>query len=248
MVVSGSFPLTSKRRRVTSFCSTDMDAETAKAKLAAVKERFGREIHVFETSVVSLSSKAALSNGEETDDFYEFTAEDYYRLLATKKEGNDDTNHSMSKGAVIRVRFPDNHTLEVTFHPSETIQSLIDLLTKVIAQPEQPFYIYTTPPKKVINDMSRDFYTAGFCPGAIVYFSYNVPKGDSTVGDHTSPYLQEEILSLKDLHDAIDQGQQSEPVVQSEPEPAVATHPHPVEERKPAEKKISASGMAKSGS
>jgi len=62
--------------------------------------------------------------------------------------------------------------------------------------------------------------------------------GDSTVGDHTSPYLQEEILSLKDLHDAIDQGQQSEPVVQSEPEPAVATHPHPVEERKPAEKKV----------
>lgn len=25
--------------------------------------------------------------GEETDDFYEFTAEDYYRILATKKEG-----------------------------------------------------------------------------------------------------------------------------------------------------------------
>ncbi|KAL5154046.1 Plant UBX domain-containing protein 1 [Glycine soja] len=249
MVVSGSFPLTSKRRRVTSFCSTDMDAETAKAKLAAVKERFGREIHVFETSVVSSSSKAALSNGEETDDFYEFTAEDYYRLLATKKEdkflktrkireAEEAARRSRITKAVIRVRFPDNHTLEVTFHPSETIQSLIDLLTKVIAQPEQPFYIYTTPPKKVINDMSRDFYTAGFCPGAIVYFSYNVPKGDSTVGDHTSPYLQEEILSLKDLHDAIDQGQQSEPVVQSEPEPAVATHPHPVEERKPAEKKV----------
>jgi len=25
---------------------------------------------------------------EETDDFYEFTAEDYYRILATKKQGN----------------------------------------------------------------------------------------------------------------------------------------------------------------
>lgn len=25
---------------------------------------------------------------EETDDFYEFTAEDYYRVLGTKKEGN----------------------------------------------------------------------------------------------------------------------------------------------------------------
>jgi len=35
---------------------------------------------------------------EVTDDFYEFTAEDYHRLLAAKKEGNDDTtNHSTSK-------------------------------------------------------------------------------------------------------------------------------------------------------
>jgi tether containing UBX domain for GLUT4 len=43
--------------------------------------------------------------------------------------------------AGIRVRFPDNHTLEATFQPSDTIQSLIDLLNKVIAQPEKPFYL-----------------------------------------------------------------------------------------------------------
>ncbi|RDY12850.1 Plant UBX domain-containing protein 1 [Mucuna pruriens] len=248
MVVGGSFPLTSKRRRVTNFCSTDMDTETAKAKLAAVKERFGREIHVFETSALSSSSNAELFNGEETDDFYEFTAEDYYRLLATKKEdkllktrklreAEEAARRSRITKAVIRVRFPDNHTLEATFHPSETVQSLIDLLTKVIAQPEQPFYIYTTPPKKVINGMSQDFYNAGFCPGAIVYFSYNVPKGDKTVGDQTGPYLQEEILTLKDLNAANDQGQQSEPV-QSMPEPVAATQAPPAEERKPAEKKL----------
>lgn len=29
---------------------------------------------------------------EVTDDFYEFTAEDYYRILATKKQGNIDDN------------------------------------------------------------------------------------------------------------------------------------------------------------
>lgn len=35
---------------------------------------------------------------ELTDDFYEFTAEDYHRILAAKKEGNDDTtNYSTSK-------------------------------------------------------------------------------------------------------------------------------------------------------
>ncbi|KAL8252231.1 hypothetical protein R6Q59_035924, partial [Mikania micrantha] len=78
--------------------------------------------------------------------------------------------------AVIRVRFSDNHTLEATFHPYETIQSLIDLLMKVLAQPDLPFYIYTTPPKKQIKDTSQDFYSVGFAPGAIVYFSYDQPK------------------------------------------------------------------------
>ncbi|XP_022632641.1 plant UBX domain-containing protein 1 isoform X8 [Vigna radiata var. radiata] len=245
-MVVGSCTLTSNtKRRATYKFSTDMDTEAAtKIKLDALKERAGREIRVFET-YVSSSSNAALSN-EVTDDFYEFTAEDYHRLLAAKKEGNDDkflktrkireaeeaARRSEMTKAIIRVRFPDNHTLETTFHPSETVQSLIDVLTKVIVLPEEPFYIYTTPPKKIMKDMSQNFYDAGFCPGAIVYFSYDVPKGS------TGPYLQEDILSLKELHAANDQGQQSEPLVQSEPEPAVAIQPPPVEQRKPAEKKL----------
>lgn len=106
---------------------------------------------------------------------------------------------------MIRVRFPDNLTLEATFHPSETIQSLFDLLTKVVARPDLSFYLCedallhvfsfflvssvtkqayefvcaadTTPPKKQVKDLSQDFYSAGFVPGAIVYFAYDVPKG-----------------------------------------------------------------------
>ncbi|XP_052729484.1 plant UBX domain-containing protein 1 isoform X5 [Vigna angularis] len=244
-MVVGSCTLTSNtKRRATYKFSTDMDTEAAtkQIKLDALKERAGREIRVFET-YVSSSSNSALSNEEVTDDFYEFTAEDYHRLLAAKKEdkflktrkireAEEAARRSEMTKAIIRVRFPDNHTLETTFHPSETVQSLIDVLTKVIVLPEQPFYIYTTPPKKIMKDMSQNFYDAGFCPGAIVYFSYDVPKGN------TGPYLQEDILSLKELHAANDQGQQSEPLVQSEPEPAVATHPPPVEQRKPAEKKL----------
>lgn len=107
--------------------------------------------------------------------------------------------------------------MEATFNPSETIQSLVDLLNKVIVQPEKPFdlckhviscnfnlshkcwnlillraelkritcaFYYadtTTPKKKLIKDVSQDFYTAGFCPGAIVYFSYDVSKGEFLV-------------------------------------------------------------------
>ena len=35
----------------------------------------------------------------------------------------------------------------------------------------------TTPPKKLIKDTSQDFYSAGFIPGAIAYFAYDIPRG-----------------------------------------------------------------------
>ncbi|XP_057445639.1 plant UBX domain-containing protein 1-like isoform X2 [Lotus japonicus] len=235
------FTITSKRRRVTGICSM--------VSIADISERFGREIRVFETMSLSPSPNAA-ANTEQTDDFYEFTAEDYYEMVASKmadkfmktrkiREAEEAARRSRMTKAVIRVRFPDNQTLEATFHSSETIQSLINLLNKLIAQPEQPFYIYTTPPKKVIKDMSQDFYSAGFCPGAIVYFSYDVPKGDSTLDRQVFPHLLEEVMSLKGLEVANDQGKPSEPVQSAVPVPAAeATRPIAVEERKPAEKKF----------
>jgi tether containing UBX domain for GLUT4 len=181
-----------------------MESESAKAKLAAVKERFGREMRVFETSVPTQSPKEP-SADDESEDFYEFTPEDYFRILSTKKEdkflktrklreADKAARRSKITKAVIRVRFPDNHTLEVNFHSSETVQSLVDILKKVITKPEIPFYLYTTPPKKQIKDMTLDFHSAGFIPGAIVYFAYDLPKDDDA---NSGPFLQNEIMSLK---------------------------------------------------
>ncbi|KAI3452525.1 hypothetical protein Pfo_009189 [Paulownia fortunei] len=229
-----------KRRRFIAV--SPMDSESAKARLAAAREKYGREIRVFETSVVS-ATPSNVSGVEETDDFYEFTAEDYYRLLATKKEdkylktkklrdAEEAARRSRMTKAVIRVRFPDNLTLEVSFHPSETIQSLVDLLNKVVAHPELPFYLYTTPPKKQIKDMSQDFYSAGFVPGAIVYFTYDVPKGDDGAA-FAGPFLQEEVMSLQSLEFV---AQQEEPAPQPTPELAI-TSPSVVPEQKPSDKK-----------
>lgn len=227
-----------KRRRFTTI--DPMDYELAKEKLAAAKQKFGREIRVFETTTSSPTS-SNVSNSEEPEDFFEFTAEDYYRVLATKKEdkflktkkireAEEAARRSRITKAVIRVRFPDNHTLEATFHPSETIQSLVDLLMKVVARPDLPFYIYTTPPKKQLRDMSQNFYSAGFAPGAIVYFSYDLPKGDDCAAA-SGPFLQEEVMSLKGLELISEQPDPaSEPVV-AEPSPSPSP---PVQERRPA--------------
>ncbi|GMN42669.1 hypothetical protein TIFTF001_011881 [Ficus carica] len=243
MIADGSSPLRLKRRRFTNV--HPMEAQAAKAKLAAAKEKFGREIRVFETSPLSSSSNEE-SKTEEVDEFYEFTAEDYYRIMATKKEdkylktrkvreAEELARRSRITKAVIRIRFPDNHTLEATFHPSEKVQSLVDLLMKVISKPELPFYIYTTPPKKQIKDLSQDFYTAGFVPGAIIYFSYDIPKGNDDAAAKSGPFLQDEIMSLKGLELISEQAEPVQPA--PAPEPVVSVPTPVVEERKPAEKK-----------
>ncbi|KAF4367636.1 hypothetical protein G4B88_001388 [Cannabis sativa] len=242
MILDRSSPLPLKRRRFTYV--DPMEADQAKAKLSAVKEKLGREIRVFETSPPSSSSPKQESKAEEPDDFYDFTAEDYYRIMSSKKEdkflktrklreAEEAARKSKITKSVIRVRFPDNHTLEATFHPSETIQSLVDLLSKVIAKPQLPFYLYTTPPKKQIKDLSQDFYSAGFIPGAIVYFAYDIPKGeDAAAAANSDPFLQEEIMSLKGLELITEQ---AEPV-HSEPEPVIPVPTPVVRESKPAER------------
>ncbi|KAF5177385.1 Plant ubx domain-containing protein [Thalictrum thalictroides] len=229
-----------KRRR---FMSSDpIEAEAAKARLAAISGKLGREIRVFMTSAPASASEKVTD--EEPDDFYEFTPEDYFRMLNTKKEdkflktrkireAEQAARRSRATKAIIRVRFPDNYTLEGKFHPSETFQSLIDLLMKAIARPDLPFYIYTTPPKKQIKDMSQDFFSANFVPGAIVYFSYDLPQGDDLAAANSGPFLLDEIQSLNGL-DII--SEPSEPL-QSATEPAAIGSSVNVQEPKSAEKK-----------
>nr|XP_043615473.1 plant UBX domain-containing protein 1-like isoform X2 [Erigeron canadensis] len=168
---------------------------------------YGREMRVFETTTPTVSQPSNdTSNSDDLDDL-EFSTEDYYRILATKKEDkylktkkirDAETAARRSKitKAVVRVRFPDNHTLEATFNPSETMQSLFDLIVKVVARPDLPFYLYTVPPKKRITNMSQDFYSAGFAPGAIVYFSYDLPQGVDTA---QLSFLKDDVMSLKGL-------------------------------------------------
>ncbi|XP_068666122.1 plant UBX domain-containing protein 1 [Aristolochia californica] len=235
--------LVPKRRRILD----PMEADAAKAKLAAVAEELGREVRVFPTTVASVildnPSSALTSSADEDDDFFEFTAADYYRILSTKKEdkflktrkireSEEAARRSRMTKSVIRVRFPDNYTLEAKFHSSETIQSLIDLLRKVVARPDLPFYIYTTPPKQQLKDMSMDLYTAGFVPGAIVFFSYDALKVDENAAANSGPFLRDDIRSLNGLDFVPEQEQ----VVESAPEP-VAEPPPNVPEVKPATKK-----------
>ncbi|KAF3337952.1 tether containing UBX domain for GLUT4 [Carex littledalei] len=189
--------------------------EISQDQLSAVAEELGHEICVFTSSSGSVGpSGLPISTEVEPDDFYDLTPEDFYRLMGDRigaqsqvlktrkiREAEAAARRARITKAVIRVRFPDSYILEAKFKPSEKIQDLVDLLLKVIARPDIPFYLYTTPPKERIKDTSKDFYSAGFAPGAIVYFSYDLPNDSELNTEETKagPYLREEIRALNGI-------------------------------------------------
>eukprot|EP00249_Psilotum_nudum_P009805 c22164_g2_i1 orf=160-1050(+) len=150
---------------------------------------------------------------EEPDDFYDLTPSDYARLMANKKEDiflktrkiRDEeaaARRALITTAIMRVQFPDNYILEAQFQSSDKIMQLVELLKKVVSRSELPFYLYTTPPKERLNDLNQDFYSAGLTPGALVYFSYDLPKGttEEELEIAEGPYLCNEVMDLQDLH------------------------------------------------
>ncbi|CAM6089313.1 unnamed protein product [Calypogeia fissa] len=195
--------------------------------LSAVAATVGREVHVFVSPAAvpptDEGPSASLQTDEEPDEFYEFTVEDYARtqgyrkqdiFLKTRKirDEEDAAKQARMTKAVIRVQFPDSYVLEAVFLPSDPLTLLVELLQKVILHPNSAFYLYTTPPKQRIKDLQQSMYTAGFTPGALVYFSYDLLKGQE-VGQ--GPYLRPEISALRDLHLI------ESPVPQQEPETLV---------------------------
>ncbi|KAH1204977.1 Plant UBX domain-containing protein 1 [Glycine max] len=167
----GSFTLTSKRRRVVT-----------NANLAAAKEGFGREIHVFETSALSSSSNAERRLMTSMSLLLKIITDFWLLKRKINSRRLEKSEKRKRLLTVIRVCFPDNHTLEATFHPSETIQN-------------------TTLPKKVINDMSRDFYAAGFCPGLM--WARWTPRSRASnlsyplLGEHEGRLAKQRTLTFK---------------------------------------------------
>uniref|UniRef100_K3Y9S0 UBX domain-containing protein n=1 Tax=Setaria italica TaxID=4555 RepID=K3Y9S0_SETIT len=182
-------------------------------KLKAVSEELGHQIRVFSREKFAQQpSKLPSADYEEDDEFYELQPADYHNLVSIRKaekskmlktrkmrEAELAAQRAKIAKAVMRVRFPDGYILEADFLPSDRIHSLVDLLMKVLARPDLPFYLYTVPPKKRILDTSQDFYTAGFVPGANVHFSYDLPEGSLADDLKSGPFLREEIQSLDGL-------------------------------------------------
>ncbi|KAH6556625.1 hypothetical protein KP509_1Z166400 [Ceratopteris richardii] len=153
------------------------------ALLAAAAEQLGREISV-------TISRAVLNENNDATYSLHVQEEDYARELASRKsvshfktkkirDAEAAARRARVTKAIIRVQFPDNYILQVTFQPSDTLVSLTELLKKVISRTDLPFSLYITPPKVHLCDLTKDFYELGLCPGGLVHFVYDIPEGNS---------------------------------------------------------------------
>ncbi|XP_077427928.1 tether containing UBX domain for GLUT4 [Vanacampus margaritifer] len=86
---------------------------------------------------------------------------------------------------VLRIQFPDRHVLQGFFRPLETVGALMDFVRTHLEDPLLSFYLFITPPKKILDDPAVTLFQADLFPGAVVYLGSDVK---------TELYLKRELL------------------------------------------------------
>ena len=73
----------------------------------------------------------------------------------------------------LRIKFPDSYVLQGTFGARETVQAVYDYVKENIVTKERGFYLFETPPKKVLKDKKQTLFKAKFGGMAIIYFGWS---------------------------------------------------------------------------
>ncbi|XP_054989009.1 tether containing UBX domain for GLUT4 isoform X2 [Sorex araneus] len=141
---------------------------------------------------------------ELPDDFFEVTVDDVRRRLAqleserkrledaplvTKalREAQAQAKLEHYPQVALRVLFPDRYTLQGFFRPLETVGHLRAFVKSHLRTPELPFYLFTAPPKTLLDD-SLTFFQANLFPTALIHFGAEGPPGEG-------PYLEPQLLA-----------------------------------------------------
>lgn len=144
-----------------------------------------------------------LEGTEVEDSFYEFTEEDFYRVIKgkgtepafkTRAIREQEEKERIDKLGPVRIRyiFPDGIICETEFSAVDTIGDVQAFLRELI-QPEQmnSVQFFITPPKKCLTDLSLSLFHAKLVPAANLFVEI-----ESNTTTEATP-LKEEILALK---------------------------------------------------
>ncbi|PVD37642.1 hypothetical protein C0Q70_00239 [Pomacea canaliculata] len=153
------------------------------------------------------------------DDFFEITEADLKSLMRdlqkqvssltdrplmteSMRQTEMEQRYQHYHSVVLRVQFTDGLVLQGCFRPRETVFALYKFVKENLEDPNHEFYLYTSPPKRILSDMALSLVEADLAPATVVYF------GSSQSQDHwlsepvrsgIVPKLHADELSVKKL-------------------------------------------------
>ncbi|KAK9729870.1 UBX domain [Popillia japonica] len=138
----------------------------------------------------SLETAQSVPSEDLPDDFFELTIDDAKKLLRDIKrrrlelesrplltsnlrqleESKKQLRHlNTYTRTIIRVQFPDRTVLQGTFSTADEVGTVINFVREYLENRDLDFYLYTTPPKQILNEESR-LVEIGCVPGALLHF------------------------------------------------------------------------------
>ena len=73
----------------------------------------------------------------------------------------------------MRVRFPDDYVIQGTFGALDRLDQVYKFVKEHIFLQNRDFYLYETPPKKVINQMTANLKSLRMVPSGMLFFAWS---------------------------------------------------------------------------
>lgn len=73
----------------------------------------------------------------------------------------------------IKIKFPDNMVLVASFGAKETVQDIIALMKAYMLDGKREFYLFETPPKRVVKKVNAQLHAIKLVPSATLYFGWS---------------------------------------------------------------------------
>ncbi|KAM7285201.1 tether containing UBX domain for GLUT4 isoform X1 [Ixodes scapularis] len=184
--------------------ATSASAPSQSEKPLMMKDEDVKYIGQRKAVLFNLEHCPPLSAEEPDDSFFKLTVEDAKYLAADYKRQREELEerpletselrHARAKrlslqyrSALIRIYFPDRLVLQAIFQPEERVGDVIQFVRGFLRNGRQKFYLYTSPPKTVLEERTS-LVEADLVPASVVHFgSEENPHG---------PLLRDEVMAL----------------------------------------------------
>lgn len=125
--------------------------------------------------------------GEIPDSFFEVTVDDLRVMLRDLKndrkqadsaplmtramrEVREESEMYKYDKVVVRVKFPDRLVLQAFFRPMEKVSALTEFVKSHLEDQNKTFYLYTTPPRRILDKPNSTLFENKLHPASVVHF------------------------------------------------------------------------------